>query len=71
MLLASADVQKSCRNTTNGMPLELANRLYDAGEFASVAEYCELVLDRFTPEQPETQALLGRCQSALRTTANP
>ncbi len=71
MLLASADVQKCCHNTTKGMPLELATRLYDAGEFTAVAEYCKLVLDRFAPEQPETQALLGRCQSALRTTANP
>lgn len=58
MLLASADVQKCCHNTTIGMPLELANRLFDAGEFAPVAEYCELVLNRFTPEQPETKKLL-------------
>ncbi len=62
MLLASTDVQKCCHNTTKGMPLELANRLFDAGEFAAVAEYCELVLKGFTPEQPETKTLLELAQ---------
>ncbi len=58
MLLASADVQNCCHNATKGLPLELANRLFDAGEFPAVAEYCKLVLKSFTPEQPETKKLL-------------
>lgn len=65
MLLASADVQKCCHNTTRGMPLKLANRLFDAGEFAVVFEYCERVLDRFTPNQPTTKALRSRARIAL------
>ncbi len=49
LLLASADVQRCCHNTTKGMPLKLAKRLQEAGECEAVTQFCRLVLERFTP----------------------
>lgn len=61
LLLASANVQRCCHNTTKGMPLKLAKRLQEAGECEAVIRYCRLVLDRFTPNQVETKKLLDGC----------
>ena len=66
LLLASADVQRCCHNSTKGMPLKLAKRLQGAGECEAVIRYCRLVLDRFTPNQVETQKLLEHCTAAAQ-----
>ena len=66
LLLASADVQRCCHNSTRGMPLNLAKRLQEAGEYEAVIRYCRLVLDRFTPNQVETKKLLQLCTATAQ-----
>jgi len=59
-LLSSCNVQRDCGNITGGLSLELARKLFDAGERDVVAEYCQQVLSKFTPDQEETKNLLHR-----------
>ncbi len=67
-LLSSCDVQKCCHNITKGLSLRLARRLLEVGECQVVAEYCQTILQDFTPDQKETQDILRR---ALRTATQP
>jgi hypothetical protein len=62
-LLASCNVQKCCHLVTQGFPLKLATRLLAYGQRGSVIEFCNAVLTNFTPNQPETEALLRRTEA--------
>jgi len=61
-LLASCAVEGCCHNNTKGLPLDLARALLRAGKAKAVAKFCETVLTKFTPGQPETKSLLNQAR---------
>jgi tetratricopeptide (TPR) repeat protein len=65
-LLSSCKVQECCHSTTKGFSLNLARKLLDAGEYDAVIKFCRIVLDKFTPDQEETKALLKQALDAKK-----
>jgi len=62
-LLASTDVQGCCHNTTRGFPMSLARELMDR-EPKAVAEFCQTVLDDFTPQHEGFRRMLKDVEKA-------
>jgi tetratricopeptide (TPR) repeat protein len=67
-LLSSCDVKKCCHNTTMGFSLDLADALFEEREYDAVITFCRAVLERFTPNQPETKRLLELAGKAADAT---
>ena len=60
LLAAANEAEPCCHNTTQGMPLKLAEALIAKGRTEAPREYLRIVLKKFTPHDAGAKALLAR-----------
>jgi tetratricopeptide (TPR) repeat protein len=65
-LLSSCNVQRCCHSITWGLPLKLAKRLLEKGQYDCVIRYCRTVLSEFASGEKETESVLQQALSAKK-----
>ncbi len=62
-LLDAASVEPCCHTSTQGMPLHLARKLLEAGQYEPVEEFCSTILNKFIKSHKPTEELLEKARS--------
>lgn len=63
-LLAACDVKKCPHNTRQGLPMRLAKKLIECGEYDAVIKYCLTATTIFGVSNRQTKAVLGSAMAA-------